>query len=117
MLAEVKNGSQLRVGLIREILSEAIFIRIDQPLWEFFHWTTVLLPCRDRDFGATPDTSSAERRSQVPRACLDTAVRISMNMYSSVCANGFALSMMFASRGGKVAKHEKSLCEEARSVR
>jgi hypothetical protein len=47
MSDEVKNRPQLRVRLIREILSEAISIRMDQSLWEFFRWTTVLLLSRD----------------------------------------------------------------------
>jgi hypothetical protein len=47
MSDEVKNRPQLLVGLINEILPEVIFIRMDQPLWEFFRRTTVLLLCRD----------------------------------------------------------------------
>jgi hypothetical protein len=47
MSDEVKNAPQLRIGLINEIMSEATFIRMDQPLWKFFRWTTVLLLCRD----------------------------------------------------------------------
>jgi hypothetical protein len=33
---EVKNRPQFRVGLINEILSEVIFIRMDQALLKFF---------------------------------------------------------------------------------
>jgi hypothetical protein len=47
MSDEAKNVPQLRIGLINEILSEAICIRIDQPFWKFFRWTTVLLLCAD----------------------------------------------------------------------
>jgi hypothetical protein len=46
MSDEVKNRPQLRVGLINEILSQMIFIRMDQGLWKFFSRTTVLLLCR-----------------------------------------------------------------------
>jgi hypothetical protein len=45
MYDEVKNAPQLQIGLINEILSEAIFIRMDHPLWKFFRWTIVLLLC------------------------------------------------------------------------
>jgi hypothetical protein len=47
MSDEVKNVPQLRIGLLDEIMSDAIFIRMDQPLWKFFRWTTVLLLCRE----------------------------------------------------------------------
>jgi hypothetical protein len=33
MSDELKNAPQLRIGLINEVLSEAIFIRMDLPLW------------------------------------------------------------------------------------
>jgi hypothetical protein len=46
MSDEVKNAPQLRVGLINEILSEVIFIRMDQPLWKFFRWTSHKQWCR-----------------------------------------------------------------------
>jgi hypothetical protein len=46
----VKNVPQLRIGLINEILFEAIFIRMDQPLWKFFRRTIVLLLSRDATF-------------------------------------------------------------------
>jgi hypothetical protein len=39
MSDEMKNRPQLPVGLIKEILSEVILIRIDQALWEFFRRT------------------------------------------------------------------------------
>jgi hypothetical protein len=47
MSDEVKNAPQLRIGLINKIVSEAIFIRMDQSLKKFYLWTTVLLLCRD----------------------------------------------------------------------
>jgi hypothetical protein len=47
MSDEVTNAPQLRIGLINEILSEVIFIRMDLALWGFFRRTTVLLLCRD----------------------------------------------------------------------
>jgi hypothetical protein len=39
MSDEVTNAPELRIGLINEILSEAIFIRMDEPLWKFIGWT------------------------------------------------------------------------------
>jgi hypothetical protein len=47
MSDEVKSALLLRAGLINERLSEPIFMRMDQHLWKFFRWTTVLLLCRD----------------------------------------------------------------------
>jgi hypothetical protein len=47
MSDEVKYRPQLRVGLINEIVSEVIFIRMDQSLCEFFRRTTILFLCRD----------------------------------------------------------------------
>jgi hypothetical protein len=47
MSDEVKNRPQLWFGSIKEILSEMIFLRIDQACWKFFHLTAVLLLCRD----------------------------------------------------------------------
>jgi hypothetical protein len=47
MCRDVENAPQLRIGLINEILSEAICIRVVRGSLRFFRWTTVLLPCRD----------------------------------------------------------------------
>jgi hypothetical protein len=44
---EIKNASQLPVGLINELLSEAISIRVRHAPWKFFGWTTVRLRYRD----------------------------------------------------------------------
>jgi hypothetical protein len=46
----VMNGPQLRVGLINELLSEGIFIRVDHAPWKFLRWTAVLLLCQDATF-------------------------------------------------------------------
>jgi hypothetical protein len=54
MSDEVKNATQLRVGLIKKILSEWIFIRVDQAPWKFFRWDIILLLCRELHFGETP---------------------------------------------------------------
>jgi hypothetical protein len=47
MSDEVKNGPQLWIGLINEILSEGIFIRVIRAPWKFFHLAAILLLCRD----------------------------------------------------------------------
>jgi hypothetical protein len=47
MSDKVKNAPELRIGLINEILPEAIFIRMDKPLRKCIDWTTVRLPCQD----------------------------------------------------------------------
>jgi hypothetical protein len=50
MSDEVKNGHQLRVGLIDEILSVRIFIRVIRVPWRFFHLAIIRLLCRDAEF-------------------------------------------------------------------
>jgi hypothetical protein len=47
MFDEVKNASQLLVGLIIEILFHEIIIRVDRPPRKFFCWGAVVLLCRD----------------------------------------------------------------------
>jgi hypothetical protein len=47
MSDEVKNGPQLRIGHINEIISEGRFIRVIRPLGMFFHFVVILLLNRD----------------------------------------------------------------------
>jgi hypothetical protein len=44
---EVKNAPLLRIGFINEIMSEAIFIMMDQSLRKFFRWTIILFLRRE----------------------------------------------------------------------
>jgi hypothetical protein len=50
MSDEVNNRPQLWIGLINEILSDVIFIRVIRAPWRFFHHTAILLLCRDAEF-------------------------------------------------------------------
>jgi hypothetical protein len=50
MSDEAKNGPQLGIGLINEILSERIFIRVIHAPWRFFHLAAILVLCRNAKF-------------------------------------------------------------------
>jgi hypothetical protein len=55
MSDEVKNRPQIRVGIINEILSEVIFIMMDQPLWGLSAGSQFCSCVEMLHFGGTPD--------------------------------------------------------------
>jgi hypothetical protein len=50
MSGEMKNGPQLRIGLINEIYSEGILISVVRAPWSFLHLAAILLLCRHAKF-------------------------------------------------------------------
>jgi hypothetical protein len=62
MSDEVKNGPELRVGLINEILSEGIFIRVVRALWRFFHLAAIVLLCMNQDILVTVRIEILEKK-------------------------------------------------------
>jgi hypothetical protein len=90
------NAPQFRVEFLNEISYEAIFIRVDQPLWNFFSWITVLPLCRDPTF---QDNSRIIWIRKL--VCADSIIAVwkfhRVDMYIVICQNEHPLCARFES--------------------
>jgi hypothetical protein len=94
MSDELKKVPRLWVGLINEILSEGIFIRVDHAPWKFCRWTTVLLLCRDATLRwNTLYLAMYSARRCVSLTTLDPTRSLTINVFPCLTNTWFALIM------------------------